>query len=277
MGEDEDEQYECQVEGCDEVWDSSRSRGRHLSSHSDVQIKSEMLRDVSRVAEKIDETPRLEDMNLHGKFTGSSIACKFDSWNDALGKCGFSANQSWGMEEETLVRELRRLANELGRNPQCKDMEENGKYSAAIYSIRFEGWEDALHSAGLEVDYFGPDYDPIIYGPDWDEHRDAPLSRDDNQCRVCSDISGVVSADRTDVHHITPIKEFGVFDSESDVDYEAMNHPSNLITLCASCHRKFEGNWTEATPEEFARYAKAKLKGKVDNTSSEVSHEIASD
>jgi RNA-directed DNA polymerase len=58
------------------------------------------------------------------------------------------------------------------------------------------------------------------YGEEWTEIRDAVLERDDKTCQVCG------KAGRVEVHHIRPWKP-------------GMAHElPNLITLCATCHRK---------------------------------------
>lgn len=47
------------------------------------------------------------------------------------------------------------------------------------------------------------------------------------------------------VHHITPRIEF------EQSEWRTYNDLSNLITLCHSCHGKFEGRYTDTTVEEF--------------------------
>lgn len=86
------------------------------------------------------------------------------------------------------------------------------------------------------------------YGSDWGEIKWSILQRDGFACRLCN--GSVVKANmgsphnkHLDVHHITPAREF-----ESQ---DEMNDPSNLITLCRSCHGTHEGEHTDATADEW--------------------------
>jgi 5-methylcytosine-specific restriction endonuclease McrA len=53
-------------------------------------------------------------------------------------------------------------------------------------------------------------------------------ARDGNSCQLCQ------SPDRLDVHHIVPA------DTYADDEQDVADRPSNLITLCSSCHRRAE-------------------------------------
>lgn len=56
----------------------------------------------------------------------------------------------------------------------------------------------------------------------WKENRKRARKRDNNKCQFCNSI------DNLQVHHIKRIRKGG------------QNYIGNLITLCASCHRKVE-------------------------------------
>lgn len=86
-----------------------------------------------------------------------------------------------------------------------------------------------------------------VYGTNWGEVSWEIYQRDDHQCRVCDDSPNSLS--ELDVHHITPARKFD--------DQSEMNDPSNLITLCASCHGKHEGDFQGCDPDEFVRRAQA--------------------
>jgi len=76
------------------------------------------------------------------------------------------------------------------------------------------------------------------YGPSWQPQRRRTLERDGRKCRVC----GLLDSEHHDqhgqglhVHHIRPFREFG------KDRHEEANALENLITLCRSCHRRWEG------------------------------------
>ncbi len=69
------------------------------------------------------------------------------------------------------------------------------------------------------------------YGPNWTKIRNEVRKRDRYRCQIC----GVFESDMAhDVHHKIPFRTF--------TDYETANRLDNLVTLCASCHRKVEQN-----------------------------------
>ena len=82
------------------------------------------------------------------------------------------------------------------------------------------------------------------YGPQWGETRWSIYERDEFSCRLC-DFCSTTYGDISylDVHHITPASEF---DSRTE-----MNDPSNLITLCKSCHGNHEGEYPDTTQDEW--------------------------
>ena len=70
---------------------------------------------------------------------------------------------------------------------------------------------------------------PNDYGPEWSDIRERVRARDQFKCQGC----GISEKDRAhDVHHKIPFRSF-----TSPIE---ANQPSNLVTLCTSCHRKAE-------------------------------------
>jgi len=85
----------------------------------------------------------------------------------------------------------------------------------------------------------GPDHplwkdgEKPYYGPNWEGARKLVRNRDCFRCRKCG-----MHEDHCDtelhVHHIVPIREFD--------EPEEANTPSNLVTVCPSCHGEVEGD-----------------------------------
>lgn len=71
--------------------------------------------------------------------------------------------------------------------------------------------------------------DPNRYGSNWPRLREKILLRDGYTCRGCGAKPEVSSLH---VHHIQPFKSF--------LDPDLANSPSNLVTLCRSCHNQAE-------------------------------------
>jgi DEAD/DEAH box helicase domain-containing protein len=75
------------------------------------------------------------------------------------------------------------------------------------------------------------------YGPNWAQQRERARRRDGFKCRHC----GLPEREdrRHDVHHVRPFRTFGYVSGENE-NYRAANRLENLVTLCASCHRRAE-------------------------------------
>lgn len=99
---------------------------------------------------------------------------------------------------------------------QIKDKRGAGKYCSRACRDR--------HWIGRNTPNYqgGP---PAYRGPHWAKIKRAVRKRD-GCCVLCGNTKGL------HVHHGVP---FRLFD-----EHEQANHPSNLVTLCAVCHRKEE-------------------------------------
>lgn len=101
--------------------------------------------------------------------------------------------------------------------------------------------------AGLDSPYSSQEY-----GTNWTKQRQKCLERDGRQCRVCGADEQELGREPS-VHHITPR---GEFDHEN---WREINALSNLVTLCPTCHGKFEGRFTDCDPERFVSRAREVL------------------
>lgn len=62
--------------------------------------------------------------------------------------------------DDDLLADLRRVADELGRPPTISEYDANGAYSSRTLHNRFGAWEDALITAGLDIDAYDPSPGP---------------------------------------------------------------------------------------------------------------------
>jgi len=72
----------------------------------------------------------------------------------------------------------------------------------------------------------------LYYGRNWSNQRERCRNRDSYKCQCCGVDESELSKP-LDVHHITPFKKFD--------NVEKANRLDNLISLCRSCHMKWEG------------------------------------
>ena len=76
----------------------------------------------------------------------------------------------------------------------------------------------------------------FMYGPNWDKQRKAANQRDNFTCQFC----GKKKTTRyLDAAHVVPFRHFGL------QRYKKANRLSNLVTLCRSCHTKYD--WANGT------------------------------
>jgi 5-methylcytosine-specific restriction endonuclease McrA len=70
------------------------------------------------------------------------------------------------------------------------------------------------------------------YGKNWPAQRRKTLKRDNHTCQVCGH-SPDESERGLDVHHIRPVRLFDTPEEANDLE--------NLVSLCRSCHQRWEG------------------------------------
>jgi hypothetical protein len=240
----------------DGQWDSTTYQ-KHFGSWNNALDKAELSvnKNVSRerlisglqkFAKELGRTPTKREMEEDGPWNSTTYQKHFGSWNNALNKAGLSVNKEFDISRERLISDLQEFAKELGKAPTKGKMKEGGPWDSKTYQKYFGSWNNALDQAGLEINRLpiselagtGEDY----YGENWYKKRRETVERDVHACRVCGNDGSV------HVHHIKPRRKFDDVSNSNTLD--------NLITLCPSCHGRFEGRWQNATPDEFAKRAK---------------------
>ena len=125
-------------------------------------------------------------------------------------------------------RKVRRYTHEtLGYGPI--DLPAMTLETTGYWLVFSEALTDRLQDLGILLR-------PNDYGPNWPEQRRLALERDGRRCRTCG-----ASADDflLHVHHLRPFREYGYLPGQNE-NYRQANQLDNLVTLCASCHRRAE-------------------------------------
>ena len=88
-----------------------------------------------------------------GKYSASTIAVRFGSWNDGLIKAGIAPSGEKNVTIEALFDNLKLVWISKGKQPVYRDMSvAPSQYTASIYNDRFGGWRKALEEFVASVD-----------------------------------------------------------------------------------------------------------------------------
>lgn len=216
---------------------------------------TDLISEIKRLAEQLDRVPTAGDVLKRSRYALRDFQKQFGSWNEALQRAGYQVNAAMDIPEKELLAEIHQLYEDLGRVPSKTDMAEYGYFAPRTYQLEFGTWNDAIVSAGYEPNQTFDSEWNYYYGPDWDATRELVIQRDDEMCRCCGKPRCDCEQD-LNVHHIKPARELPIDGNSED---NTLNDPSNLISLCPSCHHKFEGQWTDSDPSSFAEKARLSL------------------
>lgn len=113
--------------------------------------KQDLARDIRRVCG--DRAPTQSEYQDRGRYGANTAQRRFGSWNAALEAAGYDPRtEFFEIGEAELIEELERLAEELGRSPSQKDIDERGEYAFHTYYNTFDGgMQEAKRRAGLEL------------------------------------------------------------------------------------------------------------------------------
>lgn len=170
-------------------WNAALEAAEYHSHQTPKQwSRAELIAELKRVARDCGRSPTTEDMTDYGDASPNTYREYFGSWSEALQAAGFDPRANGvRISEQKLHIALEELANELGRPPKSVDMNEKGSYAASTYLNRFDSWEQACESAGIEaptgsrlsreelisaVQSLAATLDKIPQAKDMDEHGD---------------------------------------------------------------------------------------------------------
>lgn len=220
--------------------------------------KDEILSEINRLEAEIGTSPTASEMRSRGNVTVTAAQNNFGSWNEAIEAAGYNPQKRHCITDKTLLGEIHRLVNELGKVPTIQEMNDHGEFSHRPYFRRWEGWQATIRAAGYEPvgRPSGPDnykwkeqpaHEWREYGDNWEEQRQKALERDDYTCQTpgcewTQDTHQEAFTRGLHVHHIRPLSTFG--EDESEINFERANHLENLVTVCAEHHHL----WERASP-----------------------------
>lgn len=156
--------------------------------------EDELLDALESLADAVDrEVPSAKDMDESGPYSAATYRARFGGWDDALRAAGYEPeNRRRIYSEEDVVEAIRSLAEELGRPPTSREMDERGAVSSVLAWQRFGSWDDALRASG---------YDPGNRRLHYEESDVAEAIR-----AVTDALGRIPTTDEFDDHEAAPMK-----------------------------------------------------------------------
>jgi len=133
--------------------DALESAGYEPREPDSAVTNEELLSELDRLADELDDRPTATDMNDRGAYWASTYRRAFGSWNNALEAAGIDSSPSQDRQpvsDEALLEELQRVGDLVDGTPNARAMEEHGEHSPNTYVRRFGSWNDAVTKAGFE-------------------------------------------------------------------------------------------------------------------------------
>lgn len=133
---------------------------RHASPRTDAEFRipdEALATDVDRVVADLGRPPAVREYDEQGDYAAETVAARFGdgSWVDALDALGHRVGSRRGqaLDRETLVDDLRRVADAVGRPPTVQEYTDRGRHSSATIARRLGdgSWVAALETLGYEV------------------------------------------------------------------------------------------------------------------------------
>ena len=208
----------------------------HRDVSDDELIQDLVIADAQLKLQKTTLTFR--SYNQLGRYSSSTIAARFGSWNDGLRKAGLTPIMEMNVSIESLFDNLKLVWISKGKQPVFRDMgAPPSQYSAATYSDRFGGWRKALVEFVASVEQV--EIELLSYEVEVKRSKGAKrtkrdpslalrffiFTRDHCRCVTCGRSRETVASLVLEVDHVIPWSKGGETIAE------------NLQLLCFDCNR----------------------------------------
>ncbi|QCJ45655.1 homing endonuclease associated repeat-containing protein [Haloprofundus sp. MHR1] len=112
---------------------------------TDIGHYEAFLDDLRSVSEKLGRRPTSAEYGVHGEYTLSRLERAFGTWTRAL-----EASRVDSATNEDLCNAIEKLAEERGRVPTARQMDQHGLYNSQLYADRFGNWLAAIEETSLD-------------------------------------------------------------------------------------------------------------------------------
>ena len=129
------------------------------SRHANGIPKEDLLLSIRDLANDLGHTPTTSEYHKYGKHSLSTILSRFKTYSEATDEADLSPTD-WKISEESILEDIRAVADEIGRPPKRSEYKKLGEYSSSTVSDRFGGWNGGVQAAGLVPSHQGKIEDP---------------------------------------------------------------------------------------------------------------------
>lgn len=117
--------------------------------------RKELLEKLKQLADELGKSPSQRDMDQADNYPSSqTYKCRFKSWNHAKQEIGLETrdHSSKKYSPQELLKQLQRLAEDLGREPRIADLEADDELASfQTYVNKFGSWTEAKEAAGIST------------------------------------------------------------------------------------------------------------------------------
>ena len=116
-------------------------------------LDKELIENLSALVEKFGRAPLKEEL-VFGKYSYSSYVRAFGSFSKALKKINLLPKIQYGLSDQELLDDVKRVYNELERTPSFNEFTKlSNTVTATTILTKFGSWNKALVIAGIPINY----------------------------------------------------------------------------------------------------------------------------
>ena len=104
--------------------------------------QQDLISELRDLRYEVGKTPSRLDMNTYGNFNSDDYVQEFGSWESAIKQAELNLNGK--IDDEEILKELRRVNEEREGNLTSEDIDTECKYGSTVYRIRFDSLDKAI-------------------------------------------------------------------------------------------------------------------------------------
>lgn len=212
-------------------WDQQQQSQSSKTAEDNAEpTRGELIADLQQLVEDLGRAPKGTEIGPNTPHSPHDYYNEFGSLDESLEAAGIDRKQS-------LLDNLRRLAEDQDEPLKTADVDANGPYSSGMYSITFGSWAEARAAAGLEDSTDEQE-------PAEDDEEDA-ISEDDQSTSATETSTGDSSTPDAQSTREEMVELLRSIDTDDQAYPMANDIPADASYSRAAIQSEF-GSWGEA-------------------------------